>query len=108
MYVYAPFVTSGDILEDIFSEAKEKLKELSDLFYKKNADDFIPEQQKVNWHTNMAPEQFKKSIEIAKEYIKAGDIFQVVLSQRFNTRFDGESFNLYRALRIINPSPYFW
>ncbi|MDA2938054.1 anthranilate synthase component I family protein, partial [Acidobacteria bacterium AH-259-A15] len=42
----------------------------------------------------------------AKEYIRAGDIFQVVLSQRFETDFEGDPFNVYRALRCINPSPY--
>jgi anthranilate synthase component I len=49
---------------------------------------------------------FRESVERAKEYIRAGDIFQVVLSQRFQTPFDGDPFNVYRALRYINPSPY--
>ena len=44
----------------------------------------------------------------AKRYIKEGDIFQVVLSQRFSSRFEGDLFNLYRALRVINPSPYLY
>src|SRR5205085_9753493 len=42
----------------------------------------------------------------AKELIAAGDIFQVVLSQRFETKFDGTALDLYRALRFGNPSPY--
>ena len=49
---------------------------------------------------------FMDAVEKSKEYIKAGDIFQVVLSQRFNTECDVSPFNIYRALRIINPSPY--
>jgi anthranilate synthase component 1 len=44
----------------------------------------------------------------AKEYIAAGDIYQVVLSQRFETRFDAEPFMAYRALRHVNPSPYMY
>jgi anthranilate synthase component 1 len=49
---------------------------------------------------------FRRSVENAKEYISAGDIFQVVLSQRFDVDFTGEPFNVYRALRYLNPSPY--
>ncbi len=49
---------------------------------------------------------FEGSVVRAKEYIRAGDIFQVVLSQRFEADFDGDPFNVYRALRFINPSPY--
>jgi len=49
---------------------------------------------------------FERSVEKAKQYIHAGDIFQVVLSQRLNTTYTGHPFNLYRSLRIINPSPY--
>ena len=42
----------------------------------------------------------------AKEYIAAGDIFQVVLSQRFDTALTAHPFEVYRALRVVNPSPY--
>lgn len=56
--------------------------------------------------SNMSKKEFKKMVLAAKEYVKAGDIIQVVLSQRFETPFKGDPFNLYRILRIINPSPY--
>ena len=56
--------------------------------------------------SNMAPEQFHNMVDAAREYILAGDIFQVVLSQRFHTRTDIPSLQIYRALRHINPSPY--
>jgi anthranilate synthase component 1 len=55
---------------------------------------------------NMSESAFKDMVLKAKEYVKAGDIIQVVLSQRFQTRTNLSSFNLYRALRHINPSPY--
>lgn len=58
--------------------------------------------------SNYEKEEFKKAVEACKEYIRAGDIFQVVLSQRFQCRYDGDSLDLYRALRIINPSPYMY
>ncbi|MCB2182246.1 MAG: anthranilate synthase component I [Desulfobulbaceae bacterium] len=56
--------------------------------------------------SNMAEESFKEMVQKAKEYIMAGDIIQVVLSQRFHAKTDLPPFMLYRALRHINPSPY--
>ena len=58
--------------------------------------------------SNMDQGRFERMVDNAKEYIRAGDIFQVVLSQRFNTRFDGDPLDLYRALRRVNPSPYMY
>ncbi|MEG6509656.1 anthranilate synthase component I [Methyloligella sp. 2.7D] len=55
-----------------------------------------------------APEAYMQKVERAKEYITAGDIFQVVLSQRFEAPFPLPSFALYRALRRVNPSPYLY
>lgn len=56
--------------------------------------------------SNFGPGEFERAIERAKEYIKAGDIFQVVLSQRLTTPTTAEPFNIYRTLRIVNPSPF--
>jgi anthranilate synthase component 1 len=56
--------------------------------------------------SNTTPEEFKRMVLRAKEYIAAGDIFQVVLSQRFEAPFALPPFALYRALRRVNPSPY--
>jgi len=56
--------------------------------------------------SNFSREDFMKGVERAKEYIKAGDVIQVVLSQRFSTDLHCEPFDIYRALRSINPSPY--
>jgi len=56
--------------------------------------------------SNMTEAEFHEMVKRAKEYIVAGDIFQVVLSQRFHTRTSIHPFHLYRALRHINPSPY--
>jgi anthranilate synthase component 1 len=54
------------------------------------------------------PAQFFKSVEKAKEYIGAGDVFQVVLSQRWDFTPGVGAFDLYRALRTVNPSPYMY
>jgi anthranilate synthase component 1 len=56
--------------------------------------------------SNTTPHEFKRMVLAAKEYIAAGDIFQVVLSQRFEAPFQLPPFALYRALRRVNPSPY--
>jgi anthranilate synthase component I len=52
--------------------------------------------------------KFERSVEVAKEYIAAGDIFQVVLSQRLDFNPEVPPFDIYRALRAVNPSPYMY
>ena len=56
--------------------------------------------------SNFARHAFEAAVEEGKRLIYEGEIFQVVLSQRFSMSFEGDAFNLYRALRQINPSPY--
>jgi anthranilate synthase component I len=58
--------------------------------------------------SNFTRPKFLSAVRKAKEYIRAGDIFQVVLSQRFSARTDAEPFDIYRALRVLNPSPYMY
>ncbi len=57
---------------------------------------------------NFNPEEFYKQVEAGKNNIVEGDIFQIVLSKRFSSNYTGDLFNVYRALRIINPSPYMY
>lgn len=56
--------------------------------------------------SNVSKEQFCANVQKAKAHIKAGDIFQVVISQRLSTKYNRDPFALYRSLRLINPSPY--
>jgi anthranilate synthase component 1 len=58
--------------------------------------------------SNTTPEEFKAMVRKAKEYITAGDAFQIVLAQRFEAPFTLPAFSLYRALRRTNPSPYLY
>jgi anthranilate synthase component 1 len=58
------------------------------------------------FRSNMTPDAFKTMVERAKEYIVAGDVIQVVLSQRFQRESAADPVDLYRALRHVNPSPY--
>src|SRR6516162_4730551 len=56
--------------------------------------------------SNFEPEAFEAAVAKCKEYIKAGDIFQVVLSQRLETETTARPFDIYRTLRVVNPSPF--
>ena len=58
--------------------------------------------------SNTTPEEFRTMVLAAKEYIVAGDVFQVVLSQRFEAPFSLAPFSLYRALRRVNPAPFLY
>jgi len=58
--------------------------------------------------SNVTREEFESMVRTAKEYIAAGDIYQVVLSQRFQASIDADPFTVYRALRHVNPSPYMY
>lgn len=68
----------------------------------------IPDLEHIEVTSNTTPEEYKGMVEAAQEYIKAGDIFQVVLSQRFSADFTLPPTALYRALRRTNPSPYMY
>lgn len=56
--------------------------------------------------TNLEDDAFKEQVALAKKHCQRGDVFQLVLSRRFSQGFKGDEFNVYRALRSINPSPY--
>ncbi len=56
--------------------------------------------------SNLTDEEYKNHVDLAKKHCARGDVFQLVLSKKFTQRFKGDEFNVYRALRSINPSPY--
>lgn len=70
-----------------------------------SADEYIISETPAS---NTSAEEYEAMVRSAKEYIAAGDVFQVVLSQRFETPFDLPPFALYRALRRLNPSPFLY
>jgi anthranilate synthase component 1 len=67
-----------------------------------------PGLEKAEAARTMTSEQYMACIGAAKEYIRAGDIFQVVLSQRYDLTLEAEPYDVYRALRLLNPSPYLY
>jgi len=62
----------------------------------------------TEWESNFTQAEFEENVVQAKEYIGAGDIFQVVLSQRLSRETEAAPFTIYRALRMTNPSPYMY
>ena len=56
--------------------------------------------------SNLTDEEYKEHVDLAKKHCARGDVFQLVLSKKFSQGFKGDEFNVYRALRTINPSPY--
>ncbi|WP_457567919.1 anthranilate synthase component I [Desulfurobacterium sp.] len=96
-------------IEETYEETASSVEEIEKLLSRA-----IPEKNHVksiprgNWSVNFSDGDFARAVEEAKEYIKAGDIIQVVLSRRFEKPFKSDAVTLYRALRFINPSPYMY
>src|SRR5215472_5841459 len=68
----------------------------------------VPKGGPLRVESNMTRSQFVAGVRKAKNYIRAGDVFQVVASQRFSARTSADPFEIYRALRVVNPSPYLY
>ena len=58
--------------------------------------------------SNINKERFENNVDIAKEYVRSGDIFQVVLSRKYEFNISGDLLSIYKSLRMINPSPYMY
>jgi anthranilate synthase component 1 len=68
----------------------------------------VPGEELPAVRSSMPGEQYRRAVEVAKEHIAAGDIFQVVLSQRFDLDLEADPLDVYRVLRQVNPSPYMY
>jgi anthranilate synthase component 1 len=100
VYVYQP----GE--ETPYEEVQIQLQRMKEQVLSQTAPTIPVIELKEAFTSNVTQEEFYGMVEKAKEYIRAGDIFQVVLSQRLRTKFEGDPFGLYRRLRVTNPSPY--
>jgi anthranilate synthase component 1 len=67
-----------------------------------------PRARSLRFSSNVTKAQYLAGVRKAKSYIRAGDIFQVVPSQRFSAEISADPFDIYRALRVVNPSPYLY
>lgn len=101
----------GDHPETSYNEAKSLIKSLAKRIQDHNFTPVAGSPQKLpaaNFTSNISKQDFLVKVQQAKEYIKAGDIFQVVLSQRLQTPLPGEPLDIYRNLRALNPAPYLY
>ncbi|WP_010228744.1 anthranilate synthase component I family protein [Gillisia marina] len=85
--------------------SENKLEEIEQLIKVKNfaTYNFRRENAAIS---NLSDSEFKENVALGKKHCQRGDVFQLVLSRRFSQSFKGDEFNVYRALRSINPSPY--
>lgn len=129
--VYNAYIENGD-LKKIYDDAERRINTIIN-YLKENGISENLSNSDVNYHTmnmqskvrllninpladkvsgdfssNFSKDDFLQAVEKAKGYIGSGDIIQVVLSQRFNKDADTHPFTLYRAIRLINPSPYMY
>lgn len=95
-------------LEEAYNEAKTHLKELAEFVTKPTKRRIVQFEESVQFESMIGKEKFMQNVEKAKDYIKNGDIFQVVPSQVFKSKLSINLFDVYRTLRTINPSPYMY
>jgi len=96
----------ANVLDGDVEAANQKLDQIAQRIQQP-----LPSAQKINVQpseikSNLTREKFEAMVNAGKEHIAAGDIFQVVLSQRFTRATNVEPFEVYRAARRLNPSPY--
>jgi len=108
------------IIRNVFTEGPGSLRQKYDAAVRhigrmrKKLEQPLPAQPKaprakpLRVTSNMTKPQFTAAVRKAKSYIRAGDAFQIVLSQRFEARTAADPFEIYRALRVVNPSPYLY
>ena len=99
----------GDI-DAQFAACEKRAEEIADILrnYTPAVKEKKAQRGELKISSNITKEQYLENVKRAKEYIKEGDIFQVVPSQRFEVENPPESFDVYRMLRTTNPSPYLY
>ena len=109
--VYADLTKPVNNIEDIYENSIQKIQSIQDSMRipLKEIDILNWNQEKdlnINIQSNWIKKDFENAVSQAKEFIKKGDIFQIVISQKFRTELKNKPFDLYRSLRMVNPSPY--
>ena len=101
-------VTADEDLESLYQFACAKIQFLERELERNLSKTERPGGNGVDLRSNYTREKFEEQVRKAKEHIAAGDIYQVVLSQRFEADVTADPFTVYRALRHVNPSPYMY
>jgi anthranilate synthase component 1 len=99
-------------IDDAYAKASSRLDDLVERLYHDLPQRPVPHAPRqlteADFGSDFDQDRFEPAVERAREYIRDGDIMQVVLSQRLSVPFDAPSLDLYRALRTLNPSPYMY
>jgi len=105
-------VLSKSESEKDITGAEERLRDLSDKLnhplIPENSEEITDPATEKDFISGFGEKEFKQSVEKIKEYIKAGDVMQVVCSQRMSVPFTSDPVELYRSIRHLNPSPYLY
>jgi len=93
------------IIENLIEGEESKMDRIESLIYNRNIPSFkfYPGNNETS---NVSDDEYMKLVSKGKEHCYRGDVFQIVLSRQYSQSFHGDEFNVYRALRSINPSPY--
>jgi len=101
-------LNEGEDLRKSYTDALHRIEEAKKALHSPSSLPEIKENGHASVKSNFSEMEFINAVKTAKSYIKSGDIFQVVLSQQFQRTVSADPFQIYRALRIINPSPYLY
>ena len=101
-------ITADDDLESLYQFACAKIQFLERELERSLSHAPAAAAPAIEVRSNYTREKYEEQVRTAKEYIAAGDIYQVVLSQRFEAQVGADPFMVYRALRHVNPSPYMY
>ncbi len=109
--IVSAILNENDNVEEIYKKTVERIDKIENLIQqekqvKRIEINKLQEVKIDSWKSNFKKEDFLKAVEVAKKYIEEGDIIQVVISQRFSKKLKANPLDVYRAVRVINPSPY--
>ena len=97
--------------DNCYEDALDQISKIENVFNSKPKDQnigFKKPKGEINFNSNFKKEEYLNAVNTVKDYIKEGDVFQVVLAQDFSLPFNSDPFMLYKALRELNPSPYMY
>ncbi len=97
-----------DKIEENYKKALDEIEEINKMILSENKVVKIEAPKNIEFMCNTSREEFYQMVEKGRSYIKEGDIFQCVLSRRFEADYKGSLINAYRVLRVENPSPYMY
>lgn len=103
------FADKSSDIRSLYEEASQKLQALEQQVMSPTS----PLVSEISWpepsvSSRTSHNEFLSQVEAAKDFVRAGDVFQVVISQRFDLKYEGDALDVYRALRSTNPSPYMY